>query len=170
MGCRYYRIIQELCIRHNDIALVLVDIPIGLPSNGRRACDLEARRLLGRPRASSVFPVPCREAVYENSYAEACRLNKQKLGIQISKQTWNIVKKIAEIDSYLVMKRENEVCSRVTPGDMLLGLGRKAHYAIFQAVSAKLCRDKLLSLPQVHEVDELGLSMEIVYCGYDNMV
>ncbi|MEW6348758.1 MAG: DUF429 domain-containing protein [Thermodesulfobacteriota bacterium] len=41
-----------------------VDIPIGLRDHGpERSCDLEARRLLGI-RRSSVFPVPCRSAVY----------------------------------------------------------------------------------------------------------
>ena len=34
--------------------MVVIDIPIGLPESGRRACDLEARALLG-PRRSSVF-------------------------------------------------------------------------------------------------------------------
>jgi predicted RNase H-like nuclease len=38
--------------------LIGVDIPIGLPGKGSRACDLEARRRLGRPRGSSVFPAP----------------------------------------------------------------------------------------------------------------
>ena len=51
---------------------VLIDIPIGLPNaEGRelkegeslRKCDGEARRFVGE-RHSSVFPVPCREAVH----------------------------------------------------------------------------------------------------------
>src|SRR5437870_3658001 len=36
-----------------------IDIPIGLPDAGPRACDVEARRRLG-PRRSSVFPAPRR--------------------------------------------------------------------------------------------------------------
>ena len=37
---------------------VFIDIPIGLVDSGptERTCDLEARRMLGRPRGSSVFP------------------------------------------------------------------------------------------------------------------
>ena len=35
-----------------DAAVIAVDMPIGLPEEGGRAADLEARRLLGRQRAS----------------------------------------------------------------------------------------------------------------------
>ena len=37
---------------------IAVDIPIGLPTSGERACDRMARQLLGVPRASSVFRAP----------------------------------------------------------------------------------------------------------------
>src|SRR5437879_3364868 len=43
-----------------------IDIPIGL-LDGERACDKAARRLLGRPRGSSVFPAPCRAALEATS-------------------------------------------------------------------------------------------------------
>jgi predicted RNase H-like nuclease len=43
-------------------ALMAIDMPIGLADGGPRTCDLEARRMLGRPRGSSVFPAPCRAA------------------------------------------------------------------------------------------------------------
>lgn len=49
------------------VALALVDVPMGLPErpeDGDRPCDREARRLLGRPRAASVFRVPSRAALY----------------------------------------------------------------------------------------------------------
>ena len=36
-------------------AIVAVDMPIGLSSNGLRTCDTLARKKLGRPRGSSVF-------------------------------------------------------------------------------------------------------------------
>ena len=35
--------------------IVLIDIPIGLPARGWRACDLEAKRMLGGMRGRSVF-------------------------------------------------------------------------------------------------------------------
>src|SRR5262245_9293744 len=42
-----------------DAAAIAVDIPIGLPADGPRACDRLARARLG-PRRSSVFPAPSR--------------------------------------------------------------------------------------------------------------
>ena len=33
---------------HSDAARIVIDVPIGLPSDGRRACDVAARRKIGR--------------------------------------------------------------------------------------------------------------------------
>lgn len=46
---------QRLRDRPEGLVALAVDIPIGL-LNGTRACDTAARRLLGQPRGSSVFP------------------------------------------------------------------------------------------------------------------
>jgi predicted RNase H-like nuclease len=89
--------IMEEC---NASKLVLVDIPIGLPSSKVRRdrdCDLLARKLL-KGKASSVFPVPCREAVYANTYDEACKLNQEVLKKKLSLASWGICKKILEVD------------------------------------------------------------------------
>jgi predicted RNase H-like nuclease len=80
-----------------DAALIFIDIPIGLPARGRRECDTQTRKIL-RQRASSVFPVPCREALKAKTYTQACRINKRKLGVKLSIQTWNISAKIFEVD------------------------------------------------------------------------
>ena len=85
----------------NKAALILIDIPIGLPSLSSRRCDTEARRFLGTHNTSSVFPPPCREALYAKSYEKACEINQKILGKKISKQTWGIVPKIKEIDEFL---------------------------------------------------------------------
>lgn len=76
-----------------------IDIPIGLADRHPRGCDLAARKLLGAPRASSVFPAPCREIVglrlgYQETSAESRRLT----GKGISKQTYNIIPKIEDAD------------------------------------------------------------------------
>ena len=63
----------------------MIDIPIGLPG-GARACDLEARVLLG-PRRSSIFPAPSRRLLDEREYAGQCSL-----------QLWNILDKVREVD------------------------------------------------------------------------
>lgn len=83
-----------------DAALVLIDVPIGLPESTPRACDLAARRFLGR-RGMTVFATPCRAAIEADSYEAASRINEERTGARISKQTWNIVPKIREVDDLL---------------------------------------------------------------------
>jgi predicted RNase H-like nuclease len=69
--------------------VIAVDMPIGLPDEGRRACDTAAREGLG-PRRSSVFPVPVRSALAATSFAEVTGL---------SIQGWHLVPKIREVDA-----------------------------------------------------------------------
>lgn len=87
--------------------LTLIDIPIGLKTggDGERLSDTGARNIL-KARKSSIFPVPCREAIYEETYEKACEVNERLTGKCISKQAWNIVPKIRDVDSFLI-KNEN---------------------------------------------------------------
>ena len=78
-----------------------IDIPIGLPDSGPRACEQQARKLLGRPRASSVFPVPVRQVLFARSRLLACSISQRIDGRRINQQTWNIIPKIREMDRFL---------------------------------------------------------------------
>ena len=80
--------------------LMAIDIPIGLPERGSRACDQEARRLLGA-RRSSVFPAPIRAVLAASDHQEACRISRQLQGKGISCQSFNILAKIRSIDQLL---------------------------------------------------------------------
>jgi predicted RNase H-like nuclease len=107
-------------------ALLAVDIPIGLAAPGPRAADVEARRFLGAPRASSVFPAPARAALAARSYAEACALNFRAAGRRISVELWNILPKIAEADRLVtpaLQARVREAHPEVTFA-VLAGRGR----------------------------------------------
>jgi predicted RNase H-like nuclease len=77
-----------------------IDVPIGLAAHGSRACDGEARRLLG-PRRSSVFPAPARAVLGASSYEEACAVSRRVSGRAISKQLYNILPKIRDVDRLL---------------------------------------------------------------------
>jgi predicted RNase H-like nuclease len=92
--------IQHVCGQFCGASLILVDIPIGLPFGRARSCDVLARQLLGQ-RRSSVFSPPTRRALGQADYAGACRVNQGLTGKKLSKQTWNISKKIAEVDNFL---------------------------------------------------------------------
>jgi len=81
-------------------ALILVDMPIGLPEHGQRACDHAARACL-KARRASIFITPTRAAVYADAYAAANEINRAHGGKGISKQAWNITRKIRELDALL---------------------------------------------------------------------
>ncbi|HVB13499.1 MAG TPA: DUF429 domain-containing protein [Candidatus Dormibacteraeota bacterium] len=84
--------------RRSSVAAAVIDIPIGLTSRGPRACDLEARRLLGRPGGSSVFPAPLRPMLAATNYQQAQRIRRGIEGKGCSRQAFGIQAKVAEVD------------------------------------------------------------------------
>lgn len=91
-----------------DHVQVVIDIPIGLPSAAMsRACDIEARRFLGKPRSNSVFPAPCRETLVAETYLEACELNAGHSGKKISRQLFELLDKIDEVDTLMTPERQD---------------------------------------------------------------
>ena len=81
--------------------LIGIDILIGLPLKGARACDMAARRLLGQPRSSSVFPAPVRATLAARNYEQACKLSLEAHGKSMSKQAYEIIGKIREVDELM---------------------------------------------------------------------
>ncbi|REA05004.1 DUF429 domain-containing protein [Haloferax sp. Atlit-6N] len=86
--------------RERDAERVLVDIPIGLPESDRRACDREARNLLGA-RAATVFFAPVRAVLDADSHEAASAANRERTGAGLSIQAWHLVPKIREVDAVL---------------------------------------------------------------------
>ena len=82
-------------------AIITIDVPIGLTDAGPRSCDLEARRLLKAPRASSVFPAPVRPTLSARTYLEACTIHAAADGRRMSKQAFAILPKIVQVDAVL---------------------------------------------------------------------
>ena len=101
---RLFGAMSDVHAAHPDAERILVDIPIGLPSKQCpvRPCDLLARKLLGAPRASSVFPPPSRAACRAASVAEARRINLSEVERSLSEQAWGICRKVAEVDALLL--------------------------------------------------------------------
>jgi predicted RNase H-like nuclease len=81
--------------------VVAIDIPIGLTEGEPRKCDQSARRLLQRPRASSVFPAPCRAALGAQSYPEALNQSRHASGRGMSIQAYGILHKIRLVDEVM---------------------------------------------------------------------
>jgi predicted RNase H-like nuclease len=84
-------------------ARIAIDIPIGLPARGARACELEARQLLGRPRMASVFPAPPMKCLRADTYKQACQIRLRIDGKKMSLQAYGILPKIREVERYLLL-------------------------------------------------------------------
>ncbi len=95
--------LNTLLQRLPDAQLMLIDMPVGLRESGSegRDCDREARKVLGKARAASVFPVPARATLQAVTYEEAKAINYQLTGKRITRQTWNIVSKLRELDELM---------------------------------------------------------------------
>jgi predicted RNase H-like nuclease len=85
----------------SGLDLAAVDMPIGLAERGPRACDLAARALLPKGRKPSVFPTPRRYMLACRSCGEAQAEGRRREGVGLSKQSWHLIAKIAEIDRHI---------------------------------------------------------------------
>ncbi|QSG03569.1 DUF429 domain-containing protein [Natranaeroarchaeum sulfidigenes] len=95
-----YDDVETLWAEHDDAERVLIDVPIGLPETGRRACDEAARELLG-DRRSCVFYVPPRRVLDAGSYEAANERHRELTGHGLSIQTYNIIPVIEEVGTFL---------------------------------------------------------------------
>ena len=89
--------------------IIAIDIPIGLTVSDPRICDIQARKLLGLPRCTSVFPPPARKTLNARTFPEALSLNRKALGTGISKQTFCIMPKIREIDELMTAESQQYI-------------------------------------------------------------
>lgn len=104
--------LAELMREAKESDRIFVDIPIGLPDARlkERECDKMARKKLGQPRGSSVFPAPARAASGAKDYEEAKQRHQKDIGKMLTKQTFCILPKIREVDKLL---RNDEKARRV---------------------------------------------------------
>ena len=93
-------------------ATFLIDMPIGLPENRDDIRpDTAARKELGK-RGSTIFPVPCRQAVQAKGLNREAtgelqkEINNQVLKKSLSSQSIAIIPKIKEVDDFLQAHRE----------------------------------------------------------------
>jgi predicted RNase H-like nuclease len=85
-----------------------IDMPIGLPETGERACDLAARAAL-RPHGARVF-TGARRALWDHgSQADANAVLKARGEPMVSIQLWNIGPKIVEVDALVTPADEGRI-------------------------------------------------------------
>ena len=104
------RSVRELIAQtdRDELTAVAIDIPIGLPDRGRRACDVEARARLG-PRRSSVFPAPVRAVLHCSTWDEANTRARAIDGRGLPRQAFNLLGKIAEVDALMSPRRQRRI-------------------------------------------------------------
>lgn len=85
-------------VDREQIQAIGVDMPIGLPVDGRRSSDSQARSLLG-PRRSSLFPTPAYAVLGTRDWTQALERSRQASGKGISKQAFYLMNKVSEVRS-----------------------------------------------------------------------
>lgn len=88
------------------VTCVAIDIPIGLHADRPRACDALLRKALPG-KAASVFSAPIRPVLDCEAYAEANACSKEAIGKGLTKQAWNIVPKIRDVDRWITPARQS---------------------------------------------------------------
>lgn len=92
--------IAELADVAGPLAVIAIDIPIGLPDRGHRQADQLARDFI-RPRQSSVFLTPVRATLGIRQHLRANAVNREHTGQGLSIQAFSILPKIQEVDDWL---------------------------------------------------------------------
>lgn len=86
---------------------IALDAPIGLlekPTEGGRACDREARRILGWPRSGAILSPPIRGALGATRYQEAATMCGG-----LSPVVWGRMKHIREVEAELAPYRQRSI-------------------------------------------------------------
>lgn len=89
--------VVEAAAEAGELAVVAIDIPIGLPDKGCRQADLLAREEIGALR-SSVFMTPIRAALAAGSHAAALEVCRQAGEKGISVQAFGLKRRIEEVE------------------------------------------------------------------------
>lgn len=160
-----FKNIEEICAKFSDSNTILIDMPIGLPEN---TYDLrpetEGRKILSS-RASCIFTVPCRQAVYEADYYKANEINRAVLGKGLSKQSFSICSKIKEIDEFLnnapeyknkLLESHPEICFAILNFDGTINM------AIFENKKTKEGMEKRIELLSRY-YEKTGKIKELLY-------
>ena len=101
MRLRKYDDLPSLIEEYPAFDAFLIDMAIGLRNSTKEIRpDDEAKKELG-PRASTVFPIPSRDAVYAVGEENQKLANIRTLGKSLAKQSIAIIPKIRELDTFL---------------------------------------------------------------------
>lgn len=100
--------LEEVMEAFTEARVIAMDVPIGLPTEGARAADLEAKMLLG-PRRSTIFPAPPLPVLQATTYAAARGKAVELTGKSISAQSYALRHNVLEAASLASDPRVFEV-------------------------------------------------------------
>jgi predicted RNase H-like nuclease len=109
--------LAEKASEGGPLAVVAIDIPIGLPDTGRRRADMLAREAAG-PRRASVFMTPVRPALEADDYESASAASLKLAGEGISRQAFALQAKILQVDKWVCQARHRVVEVHVGCADL----------------------------------------------------
>jgi len=141
--------IEKFKISSSD--LILIDIPIGIPSSKRKR-NLETKLRKKYPnQSSSLFNVSTLESLKANSYQEASKINASITGKKLSLQSYYIGEKIVEVENYntkksgyKLLESHPELClqelnsSNINFASKKSSIGREQRLKLIQRIDAKL--------------------------------
>jgi predicted RNase H-like nuclease len=115
--------------------VIALGAPVGLleePVDGGRACDREARQLIGFPRAGAIPTPPVRKALAATTYEEAARLSDGMGAV-----TWGLLARYREVEAEMAPYRQRTVFE-VQPelsfyqlnGDRPMQFSKRSHLGI----------------------------------------
>lgn len=164
--------ISDIVSCHSDFDAALIDIPIGLQSNKEHIRPDSFARKFIKERSSTIFPAPCRQAVYAQSVSEAYNQNERVLGKKFTPLTVGIIPKIKEVDMFFqdnpeyknkLNESHPEVCFAVLKGETVMSKKNT-----FEGMTERI---NILGRynSDVYNIDIMGLSKEFK-CAQDDIV
>ena len=169
-----YGNINELIAQYPKFDNMLIDMVIGLPADPKQydnRPDSTARRLIA-PRTSTIFAVPSRQAVYEETEEAQIKSNRSALGKGLAKQTMAIIPKMRELDVFfsengkyknVIKESHPEVCFARLNGAVVMTKKSEMH-GLTERVQILLQFFSNLS------VDSISVRAKELHCNRDDIV
>lgn len=135
------------------VAVIGIDIPIGLSDTSVRVSDGLAKGRLGRLR-SSLFEMPIRTALQAHTYSEALEINRRVTGRGMSIQSYGLRHTVFEVDDWL--RVTGRTAHEVHPELSFATIAGRPLTASKRTWSGMNQRRQLLAAAGIVIADELG--------------
>lgn len=140
----------------DDIRKMLVDIPIGLCEDTKRACDVATKAYLGPRQQSSLFYTPIREAIYAGNIEAGKECHRRAdTDFSIQNQAWSLVPRIRETDVFVQDIKEGNRVLETHPEACFVALNDDEHL-YHSKKTEKGTEERLKLLDHASKVDVHG--------------